>query len=163
MFSLMDGYQVYNQINLAKEDQEKITFIVLDELFCYNVMLFSLENVGATYQTLVQNIFKDLIGVIVEVYIVDITVKINKKECNLTHLKQVFDGLNQFNMKYIANKRIYGVTSAKFLGHMITTRGIEADLAKIRTVIDMPPSEAQKLNGMILALNKFFSKCKKKN
>ena len=50
LFSLMDGFSSYNQIRMAPEDMEKITFLTMWRTFCYKVMLFGLMNVGATYQ-----------------------------------------------------------------------------------------------------------------
>ncbi|RDX68220.1 hypothetical protein CR513_52809, partial [Mucuna pruriens] len=49
-FSFMDGFSGYNQILMAKEDQEKTTFVTLWGTFCYKVMPFGLKNAGATYQ-----------------------------------------------------------------------------------------------------------------
>ncbi|KAL0355517.1 UNVERIFIED_CONTAM: Transposon Ty3-G Gag-Pol polyprotein [Sesamum radiatum] len=48
--SMLDAYQGYNQIKLAKEDQEKTSFITKRGLYCYNVMPFGLKNARATYQ-----------------------------------------------------------------------------------------------------------------
>ncbi|KAL0427433.1 UNVERIFIED_CONTAM: hypothetical protein Slati_2918100 [Sesamum latifolium] len=48
--SMLDAYQGYNQIKLAKADQEKTSFITDRGLYCYNVMSFRLKNAGATYQ-----------------------------------------------------------------------------------------------------------------
>ena len=50
LFSFMDGFSSYNQIRLALEDMEKMTFVTLWGTFCYKVMSFGLKNVGATYQ-----------------------------------------------------------------------------------------------------------------
>ena len=47
----------YNQIKMAKEDQEKTTFIISQGLYCYKVMPFGIKNAGATYQRLVNKMF----------------------------------------------------------------------------------------------------------
>ncbi|KAL5723851.1 hypothetical protein ACHQM5_007194 [Ranunculus cassubicifolius] len=64
-------------------------------------------------------------------------------------------------MKLNLEKCVFGVTSGKFLGYMITNRGIEADPEKVRAVCDKPAPKTkrqiQKLNGMIVAINKFIS------
>lgn len=106
--------------------------------------------------------FKYLIGTTVAVYINVMIVKNTRKKDHRTHLQQVFDGLNKYYMKLNQNKCVFGVTSDKFPGHMITTRGIEVNPTKIRKVVDMPApkskTQIQKLNVMIVALNKFISK-----
>ena len=50
VFSFMDGFSGYNQIRMAPEDMEKITFVTQWGTFFYKVMPFGLKNAGATYQ-----------------------------------------------------------------------------------------------------------------
>ena len=57
LLSFMDAFLGYNQIRIAKEDQEKTFFITSQGLYCYKVMPFGLKNAGATYQTLVNKMF----------------------------------------------------------------------------------------------------------
>ena len=52
LLTFMDAFSGYNQIKMAKEDQEKTAFITSQELYCYKVMPFRLKNAGATYQRL---------------------------------------------------------------------------------------------------------------
>ena len=49
LLTFMDAFSGYNQIQMAKEDQEKIAFITSQGLYCYRVMPFGLKNAGATY------------------------------------------------------------------------------------------------------------------
>lgn len=57
------------------KDEEKTAFIIDRGLYCYRVMPFSLKNAGATYQRLVNKMFKKKIGRNVEVYVDDLLVK----------------------------------------------------------------------------------------
>ena len=57
LLSLMDLFSGYNQISMHGSDQEKTTFTTDKDLNCYWVMPFSLRNVGATYQRLVNKMF----------------------------------------------------------------------------------------------------------
>ena len=83
LLTFMDAFSRYNQIKMAKEDQEKIAFIISQGLYCYNVMPFGLKNAGATYQRLVNKMFSNQIGRNMEVCVDDMLVK-SKEE--LTHL-----------------------------------------------------------------------------
>ena len=56
VLSFMDAFSGYNQIMMNPTDQEKITFIIEERLYCYKVMSFSLKNVCATYQRLVNSL-----------------------------------------------------------------------------------------------------------
>ncbi|KAL0315001.1 UNVERIFIED_CONTAM: Retrovirus-related Pol polyprotein from transposon [Sesamum calycinum] len=80
LMSFLDAFQGYNQIRLAHDDQEKTSFVTDQGIFCYNVMPFDLKNAGATYQRLVNNMFREQIRRNMEVYIDDIMVKSQKKE-----------------------------------------------------------------------------------
>nr|XP_016499901.1 PREDICTED: RNA-directed DNA polymerase homolog [Nicotiana tabacum] len=74
LMSFLDAYSGYNQIKMNPEDQEKTSFITNFGTYCYNVMLFGLENTGATYQRLVNKMFENQLGKIMEVYIDDMIV-----------------------------------------------------------------------------------------
>ena len=75
LLSFMDAFSGYNQIKMDETDQEKTSFITSQGLFCYKIMLFSLKNAGATYQKLVNHMFRPQIGRNVEVYVDDMLVK----------------------------------------------------------------------------------------
>ena len=75
MLSFLAAFSGYHQIPIYPPDVEKTTFITPHGLFCYNVMLFGLKNVEATFQRLVTKMFKPLLGRTMEVYIDDMLVK----------------------------------------------------------------------------------------
>ena len=65
-------------------------------------------------------------------------------------------------MKLNPAKCAFGVSTGKFLGFIVNNRGIEANPAKIKVVLDMPPpsniKEVQRLTGRIVVLSRFVSK-----
>ena len=61
MLSFLDALSGYHQIPMHPPGVEKTSFITLHGLFYYNVMLFVLKNVGATYQRLVTKMFRPLL------------------------------------------------------------------------------------------------------
>ncbi|MBW1279489.1 reverse transcriptase family protein, partial [Escherichia coli] len=71
LLSFMDAFSGYNQILMAPEDRENTAFITDLGIYCYKVMPFGLKNAGATYQRLVNAMFKDQLGKTMEVYIDD--------------------------------------------------------------------------------------------
>ena len=151
MLSFMDAFSGYNQIKMDKEDQEKTSFITSQGLFCYKVMPFGLKNARATYQRLVNHMFRPQIERNVEVYVDDMLVKSLDEERHLDDLQETFDTLRQHQMKLNPNKCAFGVSSRKFLGFMVSQRGIEANLDKIQVILDMEPpkniKEVQSLTG----------------
>ena len=77
-------------------------------------------------------------------------------------LGEIFDTLRSYNMKLNPSKCAFEVTTGKFIGFMVSQRGIKANPNKIRPIIEMAPprnvKEVQSLNGKIVALDKFMSK-----
>ena len=59
MLSFMDAFSGYNQIPMYEPDQEKMAFITNQGLYYYKAMPFGLKNAGATYQRLMNKIFKE--------------------------------------------------------------------------------------------------------
>ena len=123
-------------------------------------MPFGLKNAGATYQRLVNAMFADQLGRTMEVYIDDMLVKSLKAEDHIGHLSECFKVLRQHNMRLNPSKCSFGISSGKFLGYIVTQRGIEANPDQIRAIMNVPSPknkrEIQKLTGRIAALNSSF-------
>ena len=88
-FSFVDGFTGYNQIQIAPEDQDKITFTCPWGTYDYRVLPSGLCNALATFQKAVLGIFFDLIHNCVEVYMDDFTVYGNTFEEALENLENV--------------------------------------------------------------------------
>ena len=131
LLTFMDAFSGYNQIKMAEEDQEKTAFITSQGLYCYKVMPFKLKNAGATYQRLVNKMFNRQIGRNMEVYVDDILVKSKEELTHLDDFRETFTTLKQYQMKLNPSKCVFGVVSGKFLGFMISQRGIEANPEKV--------------------------------
>ena len=147
---------------MAEEDQEKTAFVTSQGLYCYRVMPFRLKNAGATYQRLVNQMFKKQIRRNVEVYVDDMLVKSKEEEDHLNDLKEMFNTLRQYNMKLSPSKCAFGVSSGKFLEFMVSQKGIEVNPEKLRAILKISSpkmtKEVQSLTGRVAALNRFVSK-----
>ena len=162
LLTFMDAFSGYNQIRMTEEDQEKSSFITSQGLYYYKVMPFGLKNVGATYQRLVNKMFSKQIGRNMEVYVDDMLVKSKEELAHLDDLKETFATLKQYQMRLNPSKCVFSVVSGKFLGFMVSQRGIEANPEKVQAIINMASprtvKEFQKLTGRIEALNRFVSR-----
>jgi hypothetical protein len=162
LLSFMDAFSYYNQILIHPEDREKTAFITDRGLYCYKVMPFGLKNAGATYQRLVNKMFKAQIGRNMEVYVDDMLVKSTKSIDHVHDLREAFETLKRYGMKLNPAKCAFGVSSGKFLGYMVSSRGIEANPEKIRAILEMQSpkttKQLQQLTGRLAALNQFISR-----
>ena len=93
LLTFMDAFSGYNQIRMVSEDEEKTTFITNRGLYYYRVMPFGLKNAGATYQRLVNKIFKEQISRNMEVYVDDMLVKSKSSMNHVADLEETFDAL----------------------------------------------------------------------
>ena len=162
ILSFLDAFSGYHQIPMYLPDAEKTSFITPHRLFCYNVMSFRLKNVGATYQRLVTKMFQLLLGKTMEVYIDDMLVKSKEHSDHTTHLQQAFELLRAYGMKLNPTKCAFRVSAGRFLGFMMTQRGIKANPAQLQSNFESPaPSSrkgVQRLTGQLAAMGWFISK-----
>ena len=147
---------------MHETNQEKTSFIISQGIFCYKVMPFGLKNACASYQRLMNKMFAQQIRRNVQVYVDDMLVKSRREEDHLEDLRETFDTLHSYNIKLNPGKCAFGVTARKFLGFMVSQRGIEANLDKIWAIMEMAPlryvKEVQSLKGKIVTLNRFVLK-----
>ena len=155
--SFLDAFQGYHQIPLALDDQEKTSFVTLVGNYHYKVMPFGLKSAGSTYQRMMTKMFKSQMGKNIEVYIYDMVVKSKIVSEHIGDLADIFKILRGHKLLLNASKCSFRVGSGKFLGYMVTHRGIEVNPDQVRAMNNLQPprnpKEVQKLTGMTAALN----------
>ncbi|XP_023883672.1 uncharacterized protein LOC111995960 [Quercus suber] len=139
----MDGFSGYNQIKMSPKDAEKTVFRTPTGNFYYTMMPFGLKNAGATYQQAMTAIFHDVMHQELEDYVDDIVVKSKKREEHFCVLRRVFRRCRAFKLRMNPLKCAFGVSSGKFLGFLVHSRGTDVDPAKATTIATMrPPATA---------------------
>ena len=160
--SFLDALQGYHKIPLALEDQEKTAFVTPTGNYHYKVMSIGLKNAGFTYQRMMTRMFESQLGKNIEIYVDDMVVKSKMVSEHLGDLGSTFNVLRRHMLRLNASKCSFGVGLGKFLGYMVTHRGIEVSSDQIKAINDLKPprnaKEVQKLTGMIAALNRFISR-----
>ena len=105
--------------------------------------------------------FEPQLGKNIEIYVDDMVVKSKVASEYLGDLDGIFNVLRRHKLRLNASKCSFGVGLGKFLGYMVTHRGIEVNPNLIKAINDLKPSqnakEVQKLTGMIAVLNQFIS------
>ena len=125
--SFVDAFQGYHRIPLALDDQEKTAFVTLIGNYHYKVMPFGLKNAESTYQRMMTRMFESELGKNIEIYIDDMVVKSKMVSEHLGDLQAIFQILKKYKLRLNASKCSFGVGSVKFLGYMVTHRGIEVN------------------------------------
>ncbi|KAL0409721.1 UNVERIFIED_CONTAM: hypothetical protein Sradi_1906500 [Sesamum radiatum] len=138
---------------LAPKDYKRVSFITSDRTFCYVAMQFGQKNAGATYQRLVDKIFRPQLGKNMKVYVDDMLVKSKNAQDHMEDLNKTFAVLRRYRLKLNHGKCAFGVSGGRFLGFMVTQRDIEANPDKIKAILDMGAptniNEVQRLIGRI--------------
>ena len=138
-YCFFDGYSGYFQIEIAPADQEKTTFTCPFGTYAYRRMPFGLCNAPATFQRCMLSMFSDLVERIMEVYMDDITVYGGDFEECLTNLEAILQRCIEKNLVLNWEKCHFMVNRGIVLGHIISSRGIEVDKAKIDIISKLPP------------------------
>ena len=128
----------------------------------YKVMSFGLKNVGSMYQKMMTKMFEAQMGKNIEVYIDHMVVKSKMESEHIGDLTNIFQILRGHKLRLNASKCSFGVGSGKFLGYMVTHRGIEINPDQVKAINNLQPprnpKEIQRLTGMMVALNRFISR-----
>lgn len=125
-------------------------------------MPFRLINVGSTYQRTMNKLFARIIGVTLEVYVDDMLVKFVKSVYHIEDLRKTFDRTRLHQVSLNLSKCTFGVQFGKFLGYMISPKGIELNPEKLDAIerIRSPTchKKVQSLNSRLVSLNRFLAK-----
>ena len=106
--------------------------------------------------------FEPQLGKNIEVYINDMVVKSKVVSEHVGDLGSIFEIMRKHKLHLNASKCSFGVRSDKFLGYMVTHRGIEVNLDQIKAINSLQPpqnpKEVQRLIEMTATLNRFISR-----
>ena len=140
--SFLDAFQGYHQIPLTVDDQEKTAFVTPIGNYHYKVMSFDLKNARSTYERMTTRMFEPQLGKSIKVYIDDMVVKNKVVPEHVKDLGDIFEILRRHKLHLNTSKCSFGVGSSKFLGYMITHKGIEVNSLQ-------PPQNPNKVQGLL--------------
>jgi hypothetical protein len=143
-YFFLDGYSGYNQIEVDVLDQEKTTFTCPFGTFAYKRMPFGLCNAPATFQRCMLSLFSDMVERGLEVFMDDFSVFGTSFDHCLEKLEKVLTRCVDKNLVLNWEKCHFMVTEGIVLGHIVSSKGIEVDRAKIDVIADLPPPRSLK-------------------
>jgi hypothetical protein len=126
-----------------------------------------LKNAGGSFSKMPSKVLSSQIGRNVLTYVDDIIVKSMKQENHIADLQETFANFRKAGLKLNQEKYVFGVKKEKFLGCLLSTKGIEANPSKIEAIHQMEPPRtrkgAQRLTGRLASLNRFISRSAERN
>ena len=105
----------------------------------YKAMPFGLKNAGSIYQRMMTKMFEPQLGKSIEVYLDDMVVKSKVVSEHVEDLRNVFEILRKHRLCLNASKCSFSVGSGKFLGYMVTYRGIEINPDQMKVINSLQP------------------------
>jgi hypothetical protein len=150
VFSKVDQRAVYHQIRMFAGDIRKIAFRTHNGYYEFLVMPFDLTNASATFQSLMNDIFRRHLQKFILVFFDDILVYSPILEKHVEQLQIVFEILRSQSLLAKRSKCVFSSSQMEYLGHVITKSGVATDPLKIQAIVNWPfPRNIKQLRGFL--------------
>lgn len=157
-FTSIDLTSGYHQIRISEEDVPKTAFRTPFGHYQFKVLIEGLTNAPATFQTVMNDVFKPYLRDFVVVYLDDILVYSKTEADHKRHLRLVLEKLREQRFYACLQKCEFAQPEIKFLGHIVGAEGVKVNPAKIAAVNDWPrPTNVHQVRSF-LGLANYFRK-----
>jgi hypothetical protein len=158
VFSSIDLASGYHQIRIASDEVPKTAFRTHIGHYEYRVLPFGLTNAPATFQALMNDLFRPHLNKFIAIYLDDILVFSKNPDEHLQHLRTVLETLRKANLYGKLSKCEFNKKELKFLGHIVSREGVRVDPDKTKAIADWPvPTNATEVRSF-LGLATYFRK-----
>ncbi len=156
VFTKLDLRNAYHLVRIREGDEWKTAFNTPSGHYEYLVLPFGLSNAPAVFQDLVNSVLGDMINQFVFVYLDDIQIFSPSLQVHTQHVRRVLQHLLENKLFVKAEKCEFHAESVTFLGHIISTRGIKPDPAKVEAVAMWPVPDSRKALQRFLGFANFY-------
>lgn len=149
-FSTLDLKSGYYQIEMEEKDKSKTAFVCPLGFYEFNRMPQGVTNAPSTFQRLMERCMGDMNLKEALVFIDDLIVFAPTLEEHEQRLMRVLQRLKEFGLKLSVEKCVFFQTSVRYLGHVVSSNGVETDPAKIATLTTWPvPQNLKELRSFL--------------
>ena len=162
-FSVFDFYAGFHQFGMTQRARRISAFITLGGHYEYTRMPFGLCNAPATFQRVMNDIFRDKIGKTMQVYLDDVTIYTNTFEEHLKEISEMLRRIKEHGMYLKPQKCTIGAEEIHLLGHIVNGKGLKTDPAKVSATINYPAptnrTEVKSIMGLINYYHQYIAGC----
>jgi len=157
VFIKLDLRWGYNNIRIKEGDEWKAVFTIYIRAYEPTVMHFGLTNFPATFQTMMNDLFRDLINQgDMATFINDILVAMDMEEGHDKLVEEVLKRLEENDLFVKLEKCKWKVREVEFLGVVISPKRVEIQREKIERVLNWPASRNIKKVQKFLGLTNYY-------
>lgn len=135
-FTKLDIIHAFNRIRIAEGYKWLTAFNTRYGQFEYLVMPFGLCNSPGTFQSYINSSLREFLDVFCTAYLDDILIYSNNKKEHTEHVLKVLRRLKDNNLQLDVDKCEFSVTEVKYLGLIVTTKGIKMDEEKVQAITE---------------------------
>ena len=156
VFTMLDLRWGYHNVRIKAGDEWKAAFQTHLGLFEPTVMLFGLTNAPAAFQHMMNDIFKDLLGVCVVIYLDDILIFSEHPGEHEGHVREVLRRLREHDLFLKPEKCRSNQSEVEYLGLIVGEGRVEMDKGKVSAVLDWPTPKKVKDIQAFLGFANFY-------
>ena len=138
VFSKIDLRAEYHQLKVAAEDVYKTAFKTNSGHYEFLVLPFGLTNAPATFQSLMNHIFRPYLRKFVLIFFDDILIYRSSMEAHMFYLQQVFKQMRKHTLVAKLSKCSFGTSKVEYLGYFVSATSISTDPRKIQAIQEWP-------------------------
>lgn len=136
LFTKIDIIAAFNRLCMAKGEEWKTAFATRMGLFEYTVLPFGLTGGPASFQRYINDALCKFLDNFATAYLDDILIYSENMADHRTHVSMVLQRLQEFGLQADISKCKFHVESVKYLGLIVTTKGICMDPEKIQAIVE---------------------------
>lgn len=158
VYSKIDLRAGYHQVRMDPNDVHKTAFRTHGGHYAYRVMHFGLTNAPATFQGLMNGVFKKYFQKFVLIFFDDILIYSSTFSEHMEHLRVVFELMRGNQLYAKRSKCAFATSHVEYLGHFIEAKGVSTDPNKVKAVQEWPIAKNLKALRGFLGLAGYYQR-----
>lgn len=155
-FTTIDIFSAFHQIELEESSKPLTAFSTPWGKYCFNVTPFGLKTSPMYFLICINAVLEGLLPNNILVYMDDIIIYSRDLDTHIRTLEEVFKRFIKHNLKASVEKTIFLKDSVKYLGFLITTKGVAPDPTKVECIVNFPRPQNVKSTQRLLGLYAYY-------